>query len=159
MNPPDDDPVDALLSEQMRAPLPPIERWSPAVELESRMRILGDGTWLHDGSPIVRPELVRLFAGILCRENDQYWLVTPGDRQRIDVDDAPFVGVALHRSGQGPDQRLLVTTNTGRHVLIDATHPLRVDDTGQAPPKPRRSRARKVENDPHIPGTSEVDGD
>lgn len=94
---------------------------------EIDIRIAGDGTWYHQGSPIGRKELVRLFAGVLAREADgTYWLVTPVEKARIRVDDAPFIGVELARDGVGPAQTLRLRTNVDDWVVIGPDHPLRV---------------------------------
>ncbi|MGH7050788.1 MAG: DUF1285 domain-containing protein [Acetobacteraceae bacterium] len=86
-----------------------------------------DGTWLYRGSPIGRKELVCLFASVLRRESDgSYWLETPAERGRIDVEDVPFVAVELEWSGRGRDQRLSFRTNVDQVVTADAEHPIRV---------------------------------
>lgn len=65
-------------------------------------RIARDGTWFYRGSPIGRKPLVRLFSTVLRRENDgSFWLVTPAERGRITVDDAPFVAVEMEVTGEG----------------------------------------------------------
>jgi len=82
--------------------LPPVERWNPTHCGDSEMRIARDGTWFHQGSPIGRTEMVRLFATILRRESDGgYVLVTPGEKLDIAVDDAPFTAVEMKAEGQG----------------------------------------------------------
>lgn len=86
-----------------------------------------DGTWLYRGSPIGRKELVCLFASVLKREADgSYWLETPAERGRIEVEDVPFVAVELEWSGSGRDQRLSFRTNIDQVVTADAEHPIRV---------------------------------
>ncbi len=111
---------------------------------EIDLRIAADGTWYHQGSPIGRKELVRLFAGVLAREADgTYWLVTPAEKARIRVDDAPFVGVELARDGSSPAQTLRLRTNVDDWVVIGPDHPLRVvpglpgpNEPGSPGPKP-----------------------
>jgi hypothetical protein len=91
------------------------------------LRIAGDGAWLYHGSPIHRMPLVKLFASVLRREADgSYWLVTPVERGRIAVDDAPFVAIELARSGQGAGQQLRVRTNLDEWVPIGPQHPIRL---------------------------------
>src|ERR1700740_390534 len=76
------------------------------------MRIARDGTWFYRGSPIGRPALVQLFASVLRREPDgRYWLVTPAERGRIEVEDVPFLAVALTVQGEGREQQLIFRTN------------------------------------------------
>jgi len=89
------------------------------------MRIDMDGTWYHQGTPIRREGLVRLFASILTRlENGEYWLVTPVERGRIEVADAPFVITAMHIEGSGQAQELNFETNLGERIRLDVEHPL-----------------------------------
>jgi hypothetical protein len=91
------------------------------------LRIMPDGTWLYRGSPIRRIELVKLFASVLRREADgSYWLVTPAERGRIEVDDAPFVAVELAAEGGGADQLLRVRTNVDEWLTLGPQHPLRL---------------------------------
>jgi uncharacterized protein len=86
-----------------------------------------DGTWLYRGSPINRKELVCLFSSVLRREQDgSWWLQTPAERGRIEVEDAPFVAVELEWSGQGRDQVLSFRTNVDQVVTAGADHPIRV---------------------------------
>ncbi len=114
--------------------LPPVERWNPAHCGHSDMRIAADGTWFHQGSPIGRPEMVRLFATILRREPDgRHVLVTPVEKLDIDVDDAPFLAVELLSEGSGGDRRIAFRLNTGEPALLDAAHPLVLRDGGDGP--------------------------
>ena len=89
------------------------------------IRISRDGTWLYQGTPVKRPELVRLFAGILKRDREgAYWLETPYERGRIAVDDAPFIIVGLRVERSGQDQQLVFETNTGEDVILCDEYPL-----------------------------------
>ena len=91
------------------------------------LRILHDGTWLYHGSPIQRIELVKLFSSVLRREADgSFWLVTPVERGRVEVDDAPFVAVELAAAGVGADQTLRVRTNVDEWLALGPRHPLRL---------------------------------
>jgi hypothetical protein len=80
-----------------------------------------DGTWTHQGTPMTRMPLVRLFAGIMTRDAaGDYWLVTPVERGRIDVADAPFIVVGWRQDGG----TLYLNDNLGREAAVDAAHPL-----------------------------------
>lgn len=117
--------------------LPPVELWHPAHCGDSHMRIAADGTWFHEGTPIGRPELVRLFSTILRREADGgFVLVTPGEKLDIAVDDAPFVAVAATSEGDGRDRRLAFRLNTGDHVVAGPEHVLRVETAPDGTPRP-----------------------
>ena len=101
------------------------------------MRIARDGTWSYRGSPIGRPALVKLFASVLRREPDGcYWLVTPAERGRIEVEDVPFLAVALTATGDGREQQLIFRTNLDDIVTAGPDHPLRVETaaSGEAAP-------------------------
>ena len=88
------------------------------------IRIAGDGTWFHEGCPIGRLPLVKLFASVLRREDGDYWLVTPVEKARITVDDVPFIAVEMEAEGDGKAQRLRFRTNLDEWVSADAAHPL-----------------------------------
>jgi hypothetical protein len=86
-----------------------------------------DGTWLYRGSPINRKELVCLFASVLKRgEDGSFWLETPAERGRIEVEDAPFVAVELDWTGDGHQQVLSFRTNVDQVVTAGPKHPIRV---------------------------------
>jgi hypothetical protein len=92
------------------------------------MRIDRDGVWHYQGSPIRRLPLVKLFASVLRRDPDGgYWLVTPAEQGRIEVEDAPFVAVELAAEGQGRAQRLSLRTNLDEWVTLGEEHPLRLE--------------------------------
>lgn len=89
------------------------------------IRITADGKWHYQGTPIGRMGLVRLFASVLKRDAaGDYWLETPAERGRIQVDDAPFVAVELSIEGAGRAQRLHFRTNIDETVTADAAHPI-----------------------------------
>jgi hypothetical protein len=100
------------------------------------IHISRDGTWLYHGSPIGRLPLVKLFASVLRRDAaGGYWLVTPVERGRITVEDAPFIAVELTVAGEGHEQILIFRTNLDDSVSADENHPLRVgnDEVTGAP--------------------------
>jgi uncharacterized protein len=86
-----------------------------------------DGTWLYRGSPIERKELVCLFASVVRRDEDgAWWLQTPAERGRIEVEDAPFVAVELDWGGDGHQQILSFRTNIDQVVTAGPDHPIRM---------------------------------
>jgi hypothetical protein len=92
------------------------------------MKIARDGTWFYHGSAIGRKALVKLFSSVLMREVDgRYYLVTPAERVRIAVDDAPFIAVEMIVTGKGKAQTVSFRTNVDEFVTLDAAHPLRVE--------------------------------
>ncbi len=107
--------------------LPPVAQWNPDHCGDSEMRIARDGTWFHQGSPIGRQAMVRLFSTILRREADgSFVLVTPVEKLAIAVEDAPFVAVEVKVEGEGRDRALAFRLNTGDIVAADADHPIRI---------------------------------
>ena len=102
------------------------------------MRITRDGRWHYKGSPIERPALVKLFASVLkCDDSGGYWLVTPVERARIQVEDAPFLAVELRIEGKGEAQRLTFRSNLDEEATAGPTRPLRVsEDPDSGEPRP-----------------------
>lgn len=101
------------------------------------IRIAADGTWYHEGAPIRRLAIAKLFATVLTRDdNGDYWLVTPAEKGRIEVEDAPFVAVELTIEGDGPGRILRFRTNLDHQVEVDRDHPIRVAH-GSATGEPR----------------------
>jgi hypothetical protein len=99
----------------------------PALCGDIDLRIARDGTWFYHGSPIGRKPLVKLFASVLRRDAaGDYWLVTPAERCRIRVDDAPFTAVELSVARPGPNQELSFRTNIDEIVIAGPDHPIRV---------------------------------
>src|SRR3954463_8356055 len=116
--------------------LPPVEQWNPTHCGDSDMRIARDGTWFHQGSPIGRAAMVRLFSTILRREPDgRFVLVTPVEKLDIDVEDAPFVAVELKSEGEGKARSLAFRLNTGDLVVAGPQHALRFE-AGEDGPRP-----------------------
>ncbi len=104
----------------------PVHLWNPPFCGDLDMRIARDGTWFYLGTPIGRHELVKLFSGILKREGDAYFLVTPGEKVGITVEDAPFVAVDFTHDGTGEAQVLTFETKVGDRVAAGPDHPIRV---------------------------------
>ncbi|MGZ5861942.1 MAG: DUF1285 domain-containing protein [Methyloceanibacter sp.] len=89
------------------------------------LKIGRDGTWYYQGSAILRKPLVKLFASVLRKEDDQhYFLVTPAERVPIEVEDAPFLAVAMSIENGGKEQRLSFRTSLDDVVTADPSHPL-----------------------------------
>jgi len=103
---------------------------STATERAFGLRIARDGTWWHEGRPIGRIALAKLFATVLRRAADgSYWLVTPVERGRIEVEDVPFVAVELAASGAGQEQLVRLRSNLDAWVTVGPEHPLRLRAT------------------------------
>ena len=112
---------------------PPVDQWQPSRVTDIDMNIDGEGQWFFEGSPIMRPRLIRLFGSVLRRDNGEYFLVTPLEACRIRVADVPFTVVLadIKPDGAGDGcQSVIVTTNVGDTFALDQQHPLRVGRTG-----------------------------
>ena len=117
--------------------LPPVHLWNPDFCGDLDMRIARDGTWFYLGTPINRPELVRLFSTILKREGDDYFLVTPVEKVGIKVDDVPFVAVDFEVANDDGTLELVFETNVGDFVVVGPDNPIRVErdaETGEPSP-------------------------
>jgi hypothetical protein len=117
--------------------LPPVHLWNPAHCGDSQMRIARDGTWFHEGSPIGRKELVKLFSTILRREPDgRFVVVTPAEKLDIIVEDAPFIAVEATTEGEGPARQIIFRTNTDDLVAAGPEHRLRIETAADGTPRP-----------------------
>lgn len=105
----------------------PVHLWNPPFCGDLDMRIASDGTWFYLGTPIGRPGLVKLFASVLKREGDAYFLVTPVEKVGIRVDDAPFIAVELSAEGEGISAVLRFRTNVDEWITCDGAHGLRFE--------------------------------
>ncbi|MBL4782386.1 MAG: DUF1285 domain-containing protein [Porticoccaceae bacterium] len=133
-----DDWSQELQKNQLDGPgLPPVEKWNPPLSGDIDIRISRQGIWFHEGGEIKRQPLVKLFSSILKRENDEYFLVTPVEKWRIEVEDVPFFFSALRVEHRGDDQALVFNSSTDDVVIADREHPLRVAvDVASGEPSP-----------------------
>ena len=115
-------PFAELLKLQASRRLPPVAEWNPAHEGEIDIRIDRSGVWHHQGRRFERASLVRLFAGILRKDGGSHFLVTPQEKLKITVEDAPLLVVECECAGQSSDQEILLRTQTDDVVRLDAEH-------------------------------------
>lgn len=116
---------------------PPVHLWHPEFCGDLDMRIARDGTWFYLGTPIGRHALVKLFASIIRKDGDDYFLVTPVEKVGITVDDAPFVAVDFDVEGKDDAQVLTFKTNVDDTATAGKDHPIRVvrdPETGEPSP-------------------------
>src|ERR1700733_16161891 len=122
---------------------PPVERWNPPFCGDLDMRIATDGTWFYLKTASGRPALVKLFASVLKREGDNYFLVTPVEKCGIRVDDAPFLAVELNVEAGAAGRVLNFRTNVDDWVACGPQHRLRFEpEPGTGGPKPHSHRRR-----------------
>ncbi len=126
--------LDSLIGERR---LPPVDQWDPPDCGHSGMRVARDGTWYHEGRPIRRPAMVRLFSTVLRREPDgRHMLVTPVEKLEIDVDGCAFRAIEMETEGNFQDRRIALKLDGGDALVVGRNHPLRIelDEHG---PRPR----------------------
>jgi len=122
------DSLEALKEQLSSTKLPPVNSWHPELTRDIDMRISRNGDWFYNGSIIARKRMVKLFSSVLrCDSDGETYLVTPQERLRIQVEDAPFTAVLLHREGSGEKQGLVLTTNTDDKILASKHHPIVVE--------------------------------
>lgn len=124
---------ETLLAAAERRKLPPVRQWRPARTGDIDIRIASDGRWFHEGREIRRARLVKLFATVLRRDADGFCLVTPAEKLRIIVEDAPFIAVDMESDGAGAARQLVFATNVGDSVLAGVAHPIEVRNPATAP--------------------------
>jgi hypothetical protein len=112
--------------------LPPVHLWNPAHSGEIDIVIRKDGAWFHEGSPIGREALVRLFSTVLRKDPDGIYLVTPVEKMRITVEDAPFIATRVDRDGAA----LRFLTNVGDEVEAGPENAIRVEVGEDGEPRP-----------------------
>ena len=113
--------------------LPPVHLWNPDYLGDIDMRIAADGRWFYQGGAIERTRMVRLFSTLLRKDEDgRTYLITPHEKYGIEIEDAPFLVVAMSVDGTGRNQTIRVTTNVGDTCPIDTAHPLRFARLGDA---------------------------
>jgi uncharacterized protein len=118
--------LEGLVNSALERRPAPVESWNPPHCGDIGLKILRDGTWLYQGSPIGRPSLVKLFAGVLRKDlDDRTYLVTPAEKVDVAVEDAPFLAVEMEVQGSGPAQQLIFRTNVDDVVACGPEHPLR----------------------------------
>ena len=118
--------LEGLLKAQQEKGPAPVERWDPPHCGDIGLKIRADGVWLYRESPILRPELVKLFAGVLRGDADgRHYLVTPAEKIEVAVEDAPFLAVEMEVANSGRGQTLFFRTNVDDIVAVGPEHPLR----------------------------------
>lgn len=114
--------------------LPPVDKWNPERCGHSGMRIARDGTWYHEGRPIERAAMVRLFSTVLRREADgSHVLVTPVEKLTIEVEATAFRAIEMINQGEGRQRRVALKLDSGDALVIGPDHPLRLVDTDNGP--------------------------
>lgn len=126
--------------------LPPVESWNPSDCGDIDIEIKRNGDWYHEGSAFKRMPLVKLLSSVLIREQtqdtDDYFLITPVEKMKIRVEDAPFV--LTHWHWQDNEQVMVVETNVGDRFILNSEHPMECGDDGSLYIVVRRNLTAKV---------------
>ena len=126
--------LDQLAARIADRALPPVDRWNPDHCGDSEMRIARDGTWYHQGNPIGRDAMVRLFATVLRREPDgSHVLVTPVEKLAIAVEGTAFRALTMTMEGNGEARRIAFALDSGDAVIAGPDHPISVVATPEGP--------------------------
>lgn len=129
--------LDAIADVVASTKLPPVHEWQPARTRDIDIRIARNGEWFHEGTLIQRHRMVQLFSTVLRVDDGETYLVTPQERLKIQVEDAPFTAVLLERTSRDGRQVLVFTTNVGDRVIADAEHLITVSyDSPDSQPFP-----------------------
>lgn len=126
--------LEALISRAVNTDrkLPPVDQWDPPRLVDIDMEIRADGAWFHDGTPINREALVRLFSTVLRRDADgSTYLVTPVEKVAVRVEDSPFIGVEMSVTRRNGEPVLTFRTNVGDVVEAGRDNPLRFAIVGE----------------------------
>ena len=124
--------------------VPPVEQWDPEYCGELDLHIKANGEWWYQGTPIKRLRLVKLFASVLKKVDDEYFLVTPVEKIKITVEDAPFLITRWEWQDDIAHSTMLLATNLGDEFALSSKHPMRVDEQGSVYVTVRRNLEAKV---------------
>lgn len=114
-------------SKKEKNSLPPVDKWNPEFCGDIDMKIMRNGKWFYMGTEIKRPAMVKLFSGILRLDSDNcYYLVTPVEKVRISVEDAPFIATSLISENKDNINHLYFITNVNEKILLNKNNPLEI---------------------------------
>ncbi len=134
------------ISEQIKAhgnKIPPVELWDPPFCGDIDLQIKANGEWFYGGTVFKRLSLVKLFASVLKKEGNDYFLVTPVEKIGIKVEDAPFI-LTSWRWRDDTQTSMLVSNNVGDEFTLDAQHPITLNSSGELYVTVRRNLLAKV---------------
>ncbi|WP_206482963.1 DUF1285 domain-containing protein [Thalassotalea sp. G2M2-11] len=123
--------------------LPPVELWDPPYCGEIDICIKANGDWYYNGSIFKRQALVKLFASVLKKEQDDYFLVTPVEKVKITVEDAPLL-ITQWQWLDSDKRQMQLITNLGDRFVLNQDHPMKLSDEGTLYVNVRRNLYAKV---------------
>lgn len=132
-----------VLSDDKSFKIPPVELWDPPYCGEINIHIKANGNWTYNNSIFKRMRLVKLLASVIKKEGDDYFLVTPVEKIKITVEQAPFI--LTKWAWQGTEQtNMVVCTNVGDEFVLDEEHPITFDEQDEMYVTVRRNLVAKV---------------
>lgn len=123
--------------------VPPVDLWNPEYCGEMDIVIKSDGSWYYNGTVFKRPALVKLFASVLKKEGDEYFLVTPVEKVKITVEEEPFV-VTQWQWLDDDNKVMSLTTNLEDQFVLDTEHPVSITENGGLAVLVRRNLSAKI---------------
>lgn len=123
--------------------IPPVELWDPPYCGEMDLQIKANGDWFYAGTIFKRQALVKLLSSVLKKEQDDYFLVTPVEKIKITVEDAPFV-LTQWRWQDKNETTMIVSNNVGNEFVLNAKHPMIINTSGELYVNVRRNLFAKV---------------
>jgi hypothetical protein len=123
--------------------IPPVELWNPDYCGEMDLQIKANGDWYYAGTIFKRASLVKLLSSVLKKEEGEYFLVTPVEKLKITVDDAPFVLTQWHWQDENK-KTMMVNNNVGDEFVLDTNHPITLNANGELYVTVRRNLLAKV---------------
>ena len=117
--------------------LPPVDKWNPPFCGDIDLKILRDGRWMYMGTEIKRPAMVRLFSTILRLDPDgEYYLVTPVEKVRIQVEDTPFLIVSMDKLKKENKTSLIFYTSLKDEIILTKKNPISIEVNDKNEPSP-----------------------
>ena len=117
--------------------LPPVDKWNPPFCGDIDLKILRDGRWMYMGTEIKRPAMVRLFSTILRLDSDgEYYLVTPVEKVRIQVEDTPFLIVSMDKLKKENKTSLVFYTSLQDEIILTKKNPISIEVNDKNEPSP-----------------------
>ena len=117
----------SILEAQKDNKLPPVEKWDPPLCENVDMRISRDGKWYFKNSLISREKMIKLFSTVIRYDADGfYYLVTPVEKIKLQVEDKPFVIKTYSKERIKNKEVYIFQTNVDEVVTLGEANPLRV---------------------------------
>lgn len=115
--------------------IPPLESWHPTACGEMDLLIKANGEWWHEGQPIRRQSMIDLFSKVLCKEGSAFYLKTPVEKIKIQVEDAPLLVTSVRQIQHHGMVYIQFQTANQEQFVLDPQHRVSLRDyQGQTRP-------------------------